>query len=259
MLDIEPTQATQQLVHLDRKIIVQSILDAFSRKTYLEIGVNTGNSFIPIKAHRKWGVDPCYLLTRRRRMSYAVLSLLRIRSECLFRMPSDEFFTTKARLLGTHGIDVCLVDGLHTYEQALRDVLNSLSFLNPGGVILLHDCNPRTELMAISADSIEMVIRRGIPHWDGAWSGDVWKTIVHLRALRTDVSVFVLDCDTGIGVVTKREPTYTLPYSADDIRLMNYEFLSRNRNTLLDLRPPEYFHSFLQFHANADVRRPAVL
>lgn len=32
------------------------------------------------------------------------------------------------------------------------------------------------------------------------WSGDVWKSIVHLRSIRPDLRVAVLDCDSGVGI-----------------------------------------------------------
>lgn len=230
---------------LNRILMAQSILDALGGETYLEIGVDRGVSFIPIKAKRKWGVDPSYTLTGRRLLKYAIFSFLRIRVERLFRMTSDEFFAKKEKLLGLYGIDVCLVDGLHTYDQTLKDVRNCLKYLRPNGVILLHDCNPITELMALPASGIEDVIRQGIPQWDGAWSGDVWKTVVHLRALRDDVDTFVLDCDTGIGVVTKRRPKGALSYSAIDIQAMDYRFFSNNRKALLGLQPCEFFKEFL--------------
>ena len=235
---------------MNRILIAQALLDALGRETYLEIGVNTGNSFIPIKAKRKWGVDPCYALTRRRLMKYSVFSFLGINVEQLFRMTSDEFFSKKEKLLGLYGIDVCLVDGLHTYEQALKDVLSSFKYLKPNGVILLHDCNPSTELMALPAAGIEDLIRKGNPQWDGAWSGDVWKAIVHLRALRNDLDAFVLDCDTGIGIVTKRPARHLLSYSEIDIRALDYSVLSSDRKALLGLQPSEYFTDFLHSHLN---------
>jgi SAM-dependent methyltransferase len=237
--------------YLDRIVIAQSILDAVGRETYLEIGVDTGGSFIPIKAKRKWGIDPSYKLTGRRLSKYAVFSFLRIKVERLFRMTSDEFFAENEKLLTSYGIDVCLVDGLHTYEQALKDVLNALKYLKPKGVILLHDCSPTTELMARPAAGIEDLIRQRIPQWDGFWSGDVWKTVVHLRALQDDVDAFVLDCDTGIGIVTKRRPRSYLSFSENDIRAMDYNFLSNNRQGLLGLQPTEYFKDFLHWHTTS--------
>jgi hypothetical protein len=236
---------------LDRISAIQMSLDALGRGTYLEIGVDSGTSFVPVKAKRKWGVDPCYTLTRRRVLMYTVLSNLRIRVERVFRMTSDEFFVRKERLLASCGIDVCFVDGLHTYSQALNDVLNALKYLKPRGIILVHDCNPETELMARPAAGIEELISQNIPGWNGAWSGDVWKALVHLRALRNDVKAFVLDCDTGIGVLTKGSPTVSLPYTEADIHAMDYSVLCGNRKTLLDLQPSEYFGTFLLSHLQA--------
>jgi len=233
---------------MDRIQIAQAALDTLGRGAYLEIGVDTGGSFIPIKARRKWGVDPGCTVTRRRELKYALFSLLGIRIERLFRLKSDDFFLEKEMLLASRGIDVCLVDGLHTYEQSLRDILNALKYLTPKGVILVHDCNPSTELMARPAASINDLIQLGIPDWDGAWSGDVWKAIVHLRALRDDVDAFVLDCDTGIGVVTKCRRKAPLTYSESDIRAMDFKCLANSRDSLLGLQPADYFNEFLRSH-----------
>jgi hypothetical protein len=234
---------------VDRILAVQSVLDELSDATYLEIGVNTGVSFIPIRAKRKWGVDPNYLLTWRRRLKYSVFSFLGLKVERLFRMTSDDFFAKKKDMIEASGIDVCFVDGLHTYEQALRDVLNALAHLKPDGVILMHDCNPTTEVMAMPAASIEAVGTQNIPGWNGEWSGDVWKTIVHLRSLRDDLNVFVLDCDTGVGVVTKGRADRRLPHSQSDIEAMEFGFLAAHRDELLGLRPPGYFQQFLRERA----------
>jgi hypothetical protein len=241
-----------QNTYLDRIIMTQASLDALGRGTYLEIGVDGGSSFVPIKAKRKFGVDPSHKLNDRRLFMYTVLSSLHIRVERLFRMTSDEFFGKNEALLASCGIDVCLVDGLHTYEQALNDVLNALKYLKPLGIILVHDCNPTTELMARPARGIEDLISQNIQGWNGAWSGDVWKTIVHLRALRKDVKAFVLDCDTGIGVVTKGPPTDLLCYTETDIRRMDYSTLCGDRKALLGLQPSGFFHDFLRSHLRAD-------
>jgi methyltransferase family protein len=230
---------------MDRIAIAQSLLDATEGANYLEIGVCTGSSFIPIRASKKWGVDPGHLVSRKRRAKYAAWAWLRIKNERLFRMTSDEFFTAHTRMLAAHGIDVCLVDGLHTYEQSYRDLLNALAHLRPNGVILVHDCNPSTETAACPATSIDEVAARYGAIWNGAWSGDVWKTIVRLRSCHHDLKAFVLDCDTGVGVVTRGRPRALLPYSESEIRAMDYEFLASRREELLGLQPPAYFRAFL--------------
>jgi hypothetical protein len=231
---------------VNRIQVAQAALDTFENPNYLEIGVCTGESFIPMRAKRKWGVDPGYIISWKRRLKYAVFSFLGIKTENLYRMTSDDFFEKKKDMLKSLGVHVCFVDGLHTYEQALRDVLNALEDLKPGGIILMHDCNPITEAMALPAASIEAVSKADIPGWNGAWSGDVWKAVVHLRSLYNDLNVFTLDCDTGIGVVSRGKPQTCLTYSQSDIDLMDYSFFAPRRKELLDLRSPEEFSGFLR-------------
>jgi hypothetical protein len=70
-----------------------------------------------------------------------------------------------------------------------------------------------------------------------------------LRALRSDINVFVLNCDTGVGVVTKGHAEQQLSHSQTDIETMDYSALAANRNELLGLRPAEYLQEFLHNHA----------
>jgi hypothetical protein len=230
---------------VNRIVMAQSILDTLGGGTYLEIGVSTGASFIPMRARKKWGVDPAYQLTRRRLMKYEVFSALGIKTEKLYRITSDEFFASKRKMLKAHGVTVCLVDGLHTYQQALKDVLNAWDCLNRNGVILMHDCSPATELIGAPVENIEELIKEGPADWDGSWSGDAWKAVVHLRSLRSDLNAFVLDCDTGVGVVTKGPAKIQLNYSEAEIQAMDFNFLAEHRKELLGLQPEDYFPEFL--------------
>ena len=53
-------------------------------------------------------------------------------------MTSDEFFKKNRQ-----NFDIIFLDGLHTYEQTIKDIDNGLRFLNTSGVILVHDCLPK--------------------------------------------------------------------------------------------------------------------
>jgi hypothetical protein len=79
-------------------------------------------------------------------------------------------------------------------------------------------------------------------NFSGTWNGDVWKTIVHLRSLRPDLDVFVLDTDHGLGIITKRKPQSTLPFTKDQIKKLTYEDFDKNRKEWLNLQPPDYFY-----------------
>jgi len=148
-------------------------------------------------------------------------------------------------MLKVHQPKVIFVDGLHTYEQSLRDVINGLAHLQRGGVILMHDCNPPTEAAAYPADSIDHA-KTELQEYEGLWNGDVWKAIVHMRSLHPDLEVFVLDCDHGIGVVRRGKPHDTLSYSADQIKRLSYKDLELNRTRFLNLKPPGFLDGFIQ-------------
>lgn len=162
-------------------------------------------------------------------------------------MGSDDFFAHETSIL-EEGLDVVLIDGLHEYKQVLRDVNNCLKYLNDGGVIVLHDCNPVSEAMALRAFSLseakELAKENGL-NWTKEWTGDVWKSVVSLRSFRDDLNVFVLDCDYGLGIITKKKPESSLNFSEEDIKKMGYEDLANNRKGLLCLKDSEFFEIFL--------------
>lgn len=229
--------------------IIQAALDALGAKTYLEIGVASGDCFLRIKAQRKIAVDPAPESSFRSRMRCVSSTQPqlpdRLPGEWLFEMTSDEFFAKHATLFTEQPIDVVLIDGLHAYAQSLQDVLNCLACLGPKGVIVLHDCNPVSEAIGYPAPSYEAAERLHLPNWNGHWSGDVWKTIVHLRACRDDLQVFVLDCDMGVGIVSRKEAATRLGYAVKDVEKLSYRDLDQQRKALLNLKHPRYFYAFL--------------
>ncbi len=218
---------------MERIQAVQTLLDKIKGKTYLDIGTDYGNSFFSIHAKRKIAVDPHFKLKLKKKIKGAIVSALKFRKEMFFEVTSDDFFLNNSNLLDKDKLDVALVDGLHTYEQSFKDVLNVLKYLNNDGFIVLHDCNPESESETSPIDS----------QATGPWCGDVWKTIVHLRSLRNDLCVFVLDCDHGVGVVTRGKSENMLNYTPEDIKLMPYSELEANRTKLLNLKPENFLSS----------------
>jgi len=207
-----------------RLSIIQSELDRFASPRYLEIGIFDGLVFTKVKAATKVAVDPHIRVSKLRR------ALLTARSGAIFlEVPSDEYF---ASLDADTKFDVIFVDGLHLYEQALRDTENSLAHLADGGVVLIHDCNPPAAAVA-NRDPGAATAAGHV-----AWCGDVWKAVVHLRATRPDLSVHVIDTDFGIGVVRPGERESKVDLSPAEIDQLTYADLAAGRKHLLDLRPP---------------------
>jgi len=230
-----------------KETIIQEIINRKKAKTYLEIGTGNGDCFLKIKALRKIAVDPNLLplKIKKRKLKYYFRNILNIFNE-YFEMTSDDFFRMEPEILTKYRLDAAFIDGLHTYEQALKDVLNSLKFLKENGVIIMHDCNPQSEAEAFPVNSFEHAKNLNLPSWTGFWSGDVWKTIVYLRSNRRDLNIFVLDCDRGLGIITRGKQKDTLEYSLKEIKNLSYKDLVKNRQKILNLKNIQYFNNFLK-------------
>lgn len=218
---------------------VQQALDGRPTRVYLEIGVHYGRAFRRITAEEKIAIDPAFKLSRRTRRR----ADSKARATDYFEMTSDDFFANKTDVLEQRGIDVALIDGLHTAGQAVRDVDNILRYLRDDGVIILHDCNPKSAAVGCTAASYAD-FRAQNRWWNIAWSGDVWKAIVQLRC-RQNLDVAVLDCDYGVALVRKGSPETQLSYSKAQVEALSYADLADDRDRLLNLKPPAYLGEFL--------------
>ena len=224
---------------MNREIVIQKIIDSIKAKRYLEIGVFQGTTFQKIRCSRKVAVDPQFKISLRSKCRY----ILRNIGSKYREMTSNEYF---ARYKNKIPFDVAFIDGLHSYGQSLIDVMKTLDALGPDGVIVMHDCNPPTASAAQPADSWEHANSMNLPGWTGAWNGDVWKTIVKLRSTRKDLQIFVLDCDYGLGIITRGTPETMLDISDEKIDRLSYEDLVSNRQKWLNLKPVEYLEKFIK-------------
>ena len=218
--------------------VIQKLIDAKRAKTYLEIGVEYQACFLQIKAPRKIAVDPRFIFWDKKTMAKRYLKNLwsNIFNK-YYEMTSDDFFRTQPQLFSKRKIDVAFIDGLHEYNQVVRDVNNCLERLGEG-VIVLHDCNPNSEEEALLSDHL--------PAPDRAWMGDTWKAVVHFRSCRNDLNIFVLDTDAGLGIITRGKPDKPLAYSAKDIENLSYKELAKNRVEILNLKDSVYLEEFLK-------------
>lgn len=199
--------------------IVAAELARFHGPRYLEIGVHTGVLFLHVRAAEKVAVDPA---ARVPRWKWALHPNTLLRGDVI-RATSDEYF---AWLAAGARFEVIFVDGDHSFEQSLRDVEHALDHLSDDGVVLVHDCNP-PDAAAASPDPAGAA--------DGPWCGDVWKTVVHLRATRADLDVGVIDTDFGVAVVRHGEGA-DLQLSPEQVASMTYAELAADRERLLGLR-----------------------
>jgi hypothetical protein len=209
---------------------------------YLEIGVSKGNTFVGTNAPYKVGVDP---IPASQQISDVLCETIQY-----FAVTSDMFFQSISSLPEKVLFDVIFIDGLHTYEQVYRDIENALAHLQDDGVILLHDCKPTSSYCAMGSIEQLREARKKDPTIMGVWTGDVYKAVMRLRATRKDINVFVLDCDWGLGVITKSFPETTLNIPVDLIETFSYEELSTDFEKFINLKPPNYFFTYFQERLN---------
>src|SRR4030066_1957580 len=101
---------------MDRISVIQEIIDRRSAKTYLEIGVRSGDAFLKIRAKSKYGVDPFFTISHGKKFRYYFKNSYNIFNK-YFDMESDTFFVQEKLRLSEHGLDVVFIDGLHTFSQ----------------------------------------------------------------------------------------------------------------------------------------------
>lgn len=226
---------------MNRVDVIQKIIKKTRSRTYLEIGVFKGNTFLKIKAKKKIAVDPNVKISKRKIIKWIFRNFCNISAK-YYGITSDDFFANKMFI---HGFDVVFIDGLHTFKQALIDVNNSLATLNEKGVIVMHDCNPPNWAAAYPAESHAHAKSLNLPGWTNAWCGDVWKTVCYIRNFRKDLNVFVLNCDYGLGIITKGKPEDNLNLTEDEFNNLTYYDLVKNKIELLNLKHKEYLYKFL--------------
>lgn len=226
---------------MDRQQLIQQLIDRRKYKTYLEIGVLGANNFFPIKCGKKIAVDPQFKFNWKGRLGEMLKNTSNINAS-FFETTSDLFFEQHApKIFRNRKLDIALVDGMHEFDYALRDVLNSLKYLAEDGVIVMHDCNPQTEEAACSFEQWKL---RG---YTGFWNGDVWKVITYLRDSRPDLDVFVADCDHGLGIITrsKKQNLKGEFSSIEKVRALIYRDLSTRRKELINLQPESFLENFI--------------
>jgi len=191
----------QQQQHLiDRGIVMDKVeltnllINKFQYKNYLEIGCESDNNFRQIIIETKIGVDPV--------------------SGGTHRMTSDDFFVENKIMF-----DIVLIDGLHISDQADKDIINSIRFLNNNGTIIMHDCCPVSE-----EDQRQQRVH-------DTWNGDVWKSFVKQRA-NPNIDSATGNFDWGCGVLRVRLNSEILVVNTEDLHWNN---LVKNRKQWLRL------------------------
>jgi hypothetical protein len=177
---------------LTRDAVLQGLLALFEAPSYLEVGVSKGVTFHRIRARRKVAVDP--------RFRFDVTAARKENPSASYHeVPSDAYFGTIVD--PGERFDVINLDGLHTAEQTLRDLLNALFHLAPDGVIVIDDVKPSSHLAAIGDLARVAKLRKVLGSADGSWMGDVYKVVYFIDSFLQQLSWRTVAENHGQAVV----------------------------------------------------------
>lgn len=171
------TKSNEQDIRSKR---INSLIRAFRKPvSYLEIGVETGKTLFAVNAPTRVGVDP-----------FPAFLEQNLPSDVEFHAKtSDAFFKN---LEPSIRFDIVLVDGLHHWQQALLDVQNSFSRLQPGGIVLLDDVLPVDEISAHPSESFVRQARKDGKVKHDFWFGDTWKALLSIDLFFPEIQFVVM-------------------------------------------------------------------
>jgi hypothetical protein len=177
--------------------IINKIIVKRNYTSYLEIGCFKNETFNQVNIKKKIGVDPV--------------------SGGNLRMTSDQFFRENKEKF-----DLIFVDGLHVYEQVIKDIFNSIKVLKENGIILVHDCLPRKLWYQTPT------------RMSDTWNGDVWKAIVECRTLE-NIDTYTCLADEGIGVIKVQKNNNQLKKKSSNFKNLKYKEYYTNRKDLMNI------------------------
>ena len=207
-----PGPAYYQVLHWIHRILEPA--------NYVEIGVHKGISLVQARKETPTvGIDPAPNLEVELSPAAQV-----------FSVTSDDFFAEQdvEDLLGGP-IELAFIDGLHLFEQVVRDFINVERHSAPRAVSILHDCLP---LDAVTADRERTT---------DFYCGDVWKATLALRRRRPDLDmVMVRTAPTGLCLVrgldrSNRELEAAMQEVEAEYRDLGFDYYLEHRDEM----PPE--------------------
>ncbi len=205
-----------------RAQVVRRLLAHYEEPRYLEIGVCTGRTFDRVSATTRVAVDPEFRFDHAARDEPGTT---------YHEITSDEYFGSVVEP-GTQ-FDVIYLDGLHTVEQTLRDLLNALPYLQPRGVIVVDDVRPPTELASIRDRQEFFDVRRAAGRDDEkAWMGDVFRLVWFVDTFLQQLTHRVIANNHGQAVIWRHRRDQVPERLLADVGGLPFDALEREPEVL---------------------------
>ncbi|MDE5833278.1 MAG: class I SAM-dependent methyltransferase [Desulfovibrio sp.] len=142
-------------------------------KTYLEIGVFKGETFVDVAIPEKTAVDPAF--------NFDVSVYKNDKNIRALEVTSSDFFKTLREEKAKTGIsplyDIIFLDGLHTFRQTFHDFLDTMPYSHPETIWIFDDTAPYDPFCAIPNQRISYRYRAAFGIGGKPWHGDVFKCV----------------------------------------------------------------------------------
>ncbi len=157
---------------LSRPDVINKLLSQFANPRYLEIGVWRGDTFSQCNFTHETAVDPVF--------AFDVEAAKQANPNSNYvAQESDQYFCQLSRDVK---FDVIFIDGMHTFEQSLTDLQNSIHHLAPKGYIVLDDVIPNDYAASFPDRNKSKQYRSIVGELGDSWMGNVFKTIFFVSA-----------------------------------------------------------------------------
>jgi Methyltransferase domain len=196
-----------------RAAVIQGILSLFEAPSYLEVGVSRGATFHRVRAARKVAVDPSF--------RFDVEAARRDHPEATYHeVPSDRYFG--ALIDPGERFDVIFIDGMHTFEQTLRDLLNALLFWRRDGVIVIDDVHPSSYAASVADLDEREAVQQATGDTNAAWMGDVFRLVYFIDTMCQQFSYATTTDNHGQLVMWQERRAEVTERSVEGIGRLTY-------------------------------------
>ncbi|MCK5681707.1 class I SAM-dependent methyltransferase [bacterium] len=162
--------------------ILRFLHEELRPQSYIEIGVEFGTTLRLVGSETQaLGVDPAPQIDGELADNIV-----------LYEQKSDDFFAENdLKSIFNDPFDLAFIDGLHIFEQVLRDFINLEKFSSVDSLVLIHDCLPLDSRTAARTRTTQF------------WSGDVWKIVPCLKHERPDLKLVTIPAyPTGLCLIS---------------------------------------------------------
>jgi hypothetical protein len=212
---------------MNRPLRLQAIGNLINCKKYLEVGVENGSTFNAIFFQEKVAVDPLL------KFDYKSIESESIK---FHEYTSDDYFSS---IYDGELFDLIFLDGLHTFDQTLRDFNNALMSSHKDSIIVIDDVYPCDVYSSLRRDAVKFRRLAEPESKNFAWHGDVYKTIFIIHDFYPQISFVTIDVGHGNPqtILYRKQRKKFTPFfkSIEEIERLSYFDFLKYRD-LLNLR-----------------------